>query len=96
MIDTSPAHVGDVKEAVHAVQVDEGTEIGQVLYNTLASLSDLNFGQQGLLLFLTLLFQQFSAGQNNVTSLFVHLKNLELVHVVHEVVRIAHRDHVDL
>ena len=32
VIDAAPAHVGDVQQAVEAVEVNEGTEVGNVLY----------------------------------------------------------------
>jgi hypothetical protein len=31
MVDAAPGHVGDVQQAVHAVEVDERTEVGDVL-----------------------------------------------------------------
>ena len=32
VIDTAPTHVGDVQQAVEAIEVNEGTEVGNVLY----------------------------------------------------------------
>src|SRR2546425_11161701 len=41
MRDTAIAHVGDVQQAVHAAQVDEGPEVGDVLHDPGAHLADL-------------------------------------------------------
>ena len=39
MVDASPAHVGDVQQAVDAAQVDERAELGDVLDDALAALA---------------------------------------------------------
>src|SRR2546427_2033793 len=41
MRDAAIAHVGDVQQAVHTAQVDEGAEIGDVLDDALPHLADL-------------------------------------------------------
>src|SRR5690606_9293720 len=38
MADAAPTHVRDVEQAVHAVEIDERTEIGDILDDTLADL----------------------------------------------------------
>jgi hypothetical protein len=44
--DAAPGHVGDVQQAVEAVEVDERTEVGDVLDRALADVAGHHFGQQ--------------------------------------------------
>src|SRR5438445_542481 len=46
------AHVGDVEQAVHAAQVDEGAEVGDVLHDALPRLADLQLLHQDVALLL--------------------------------------------
>ncbi len=41
--DAAPAHVGDMQQAVQPVQVDERTEVGQVLHRALADVARHHF-----------------------------------------------------
>jgi hypothetical protein len=77
--DAAPAHVGDVQQAVHAVEIDERTEIGDVLDDALADLAGLNGIEEVATLARALLFDEFAAGQNDVLPLEVDLENLEVV-----------------
>ena len=78
MIDAAPAHVCDVQQAVEAVEVDEGTEVGNVLY---LALDHGAWGEvvQHLGAFGgALLLDQFAAGEHDVLSLGIQLHDLEL------------------
>ena len=46
MADAAPGHVGDVEQAVHAVEVDERAEIGDVLDDALPDLAGLDRVEQ--------------------------------------------------
>jgi hypothetical protein len=56
MVDPSPAHIGDVQQAVDAAQVDERAEFGDVLDDAFAKLADFQFAQQLFAIFLALFF----------------------------------------
>jgi hypothetical protein len=62
MPDAAPAHVGDVQQAVHAVEVDERAEIGDVLDRALADVARGHLGEQlrGARAFL---LDEFAAGE---------------------------------
>jgi hypothetical protein len=46
MADAFPAHVGDVQQTIDTTQVDERTEVGDVLDHTLADLTNFQFAHQ--------------------------------------------------
>ena len=85
-----------MEQAVHPVQVHEGTEIGDVLDNALADLANLDFRKQLLLLLAAPILQQLSAGENDIAAILVDLENLELELPVQEIVRIANRQNIQL
>src|SRR6185295_192199 len=66
MPDAAPRHVGDVKQAVEAVEVDERAEVGDVLDRALADVAGHHFAQELLALLRALLLDQLAAGQNDV------------------------------
>ena len=96
MVDAAPAHVGDVQQAVHAVQIHERAEIGDVLHDAAAGLAGLDFHQQLLLLLAAGFLDQVAARQHDVAALVVDLDDLAFQRLAEEVVQVAHRHHVDL
>ena len=84
MADAAPAHVGDVEQAVDAVEVDERAEIGDVLDRALADVARGHFGEQLLAAFVAFLLDQFAAGKNDVLPLLVDFDDLEIVGVADE------------
>ena len=96
MVDAAPAHIGDMQQAVHPLQVDERAEVGDVLDDALAHLADLDFRKQLLLLLAPAVLQQFPAGQDDVATILVDLKDLELELLVQKIVRVANRQDIEL
>ena len=96
MVETSPGHVGDVKQTVHAIEIHERTEVGDVLDDT-----D-DFGARGdafqelLALLGALGLDDFAAAEDDVLALVVDFDNLELEHLAHVLVEILGRNDVDL
>ena len=84
MPDAAPAHVGDVEQAVDAVEVDERAEIGDVLDRALADVARGHFGEQLLAALVAFLLDQFAAGENDVLPLLVDLNDFEIVSVADE------------
>ena len=94
--DAAPAHVGDVQQAVDAVEVDEGAEVGDVLDRALADVARGHFGQELLAALGALLLDQFAAGQDDVLPLLVDLDDLEIVGVADVLGQVLGHDDVDL
>jgi len=61
VVDAAPAHVGDVEQAVQTVEIDKGTEIGDVLDRALADIAGGHVGEQFGAAFGAFLFDQFTA-----------------------------------
>ena len=96
MPDAAPAHVGDVEQAVNAVEVNEGAEVGDVLDRALADVARGHFGQQLLAALGALLLDQFAAGQDDVLPLLVDLDDLEMVGVADVLRQVLRGEHVNL
>ena len=75
MVDASPAHVGDVQQAVDAAEVDERAELGDVLDDALAALADFQLGQQLGLLLGPLGLDQRAAADDDVAPGLVDLQH---------------------
>ena len=96
MIDATPAHVRDVQEAVHALEVDKGAEVGHVLHLSAHLVADLDGLQEELATLGTLGLDHLAAAQHDVLPLVVDLDDLELVDVAQKFVEVLGRDDVDL
>src|SRR2546427_5007596 len=90
------AHVGDVEQAVHASQVDEGAEVGDVLDDALPRLADLQLLHQHVALGLALGFEQHAAAHHDVAAPLVRLVDLEFEALPQQLVDIGHAPQGDL
>jgi hypothetical protein len=81
MPDAAPAHIGDVKEAVDAVEVDEGAKIGDVLDRAFADIPGGHFGEQLLAAFEAFLLDKFAAGEDDILPFLVDFDDLKFVAV---------------
>ena len=96
MRDPAPAHVGDVEQAVHAVQVDECAEVGDVLDDALAELPGLDRVEERAALLGALLLDQLAPGKDDVLPVEVDLEDLEVVRLADILVQVLGRLHVDV
>ena len=85
-----------MQQAVHAVEVHERAEIGDVLHHAAAGLAGLDLEQQFLLLLAAGFLDQVAARQHDVAALVVDLDDLAFQRLAEEIVQVAHRHHVDL
>ncbi len=96
VIEAGPRHVGDVEQAVDAVEVDERAEIGDVLDRAGDLVANLHSAEEGGTLGRTLGLDDLAAAQDDVLAVVVDLDDLEIVSVADELLEIARRDDVDL
>jgi hypothetical protein len=94
--ETTPGHVGDVEQAVHAVEVDERTEVGEVLDRAADRCADLDRLEEALTLLAPLLLDELAAAEDDVLPVVVDLDDLKVVGVADELLEIFRRDDVDL
>src|SRR5205807_5667780 len=95
MRDAAVAHVGDVQQAVHAAQVDEGAEVRDVLHDALTHLAHLQLLHQDVTLGPPLGFEQHAPGHHDVAAPLVELDDLELERLPQQLVDVrdpAQRD----
>ncbi len=91
-----PAHVGDVEEAIHAVQIDERAEIGDVLDDALADLPRLDALQQVAPLLVALFLDQLAPGQHDILPVEVDLEDFEIVGLPDVLIEVLRRLDVDV
>ena len=96
MADAAPAHVGDVEQAVNAVEVNEGAEVGDILDGALADVARGHFGEELGALVVALLLDQFAAGEDDVLAVLVDFDDLELVAVAEELGQVLGGNDVNL
>ena len=76
MVDVLPRQLGHVDEAVHAAEVDEGTEVDDRRHDALPHLARLEVGEELLALFLLRLLQPGAAREHDVVAVLVELDDL--------------------
>src|SRR5262245_31949177 len=96
MIDAPPRHVGDVKQAVDAAEVDEGAVIGDVLDHAVDDLALFETSHDLAALLGAGLFQHGTARDDDIAAAAVHLEDLEGLRHVHERADVADRANVHL
>jgi hypothetical protein len=96
MVDAAPRHVGDVEETVHAIEVDEDTEIRDVLDGSFDFVPDLDGFEEALALFGAFGFDDFAAAENDILALVIDFDDLEFVDIADVLVEVLGRDDVDL
>ncbi len=96
MADPAPGHVGDVEKPVETIEIDERTVIGDVLDRAAANIARLDLREEVAPLFLTLLFDQLAAGDDDVLPLGIDLDHLEIVGLADVLIEVLRRLDVDL
>ena len=94
--EAAPGHVGDVEQAVHAVEVDERAEIGDVLDRALDRAALFDAAEELRRFSARSGFDEFAAGEDDVLAVVVDLDDLEVVGVADELLEILRGDDVDL
>ena len=96
MGNTAPAHIGDMKESVHALKVDECTKVGDVLNLSLNLVTNGNSLKELLAKLGTLGLDHFPAGDDEILAVVVNFNDFEFVDVAHVLLQVAGRNDVDL
>src|SRR5690606_10082056 len=89
-------HIGDVEQAVDAAEIDECTEVGDVLDDALPDLTGLELLHQLLTLAGTLGLENHAARHHDVAAALVELDDLELVALAQQLVDVGHPAERDL
>ena len=95
MVDVLPRQLGDVDEAVHAAEVDEGTEVDDRRHHTAADLARLEVGEELVALLALGLLEVRAARQHDVVAVLVELDDLALDLLAHVGLEVADAAEVD-
>ena len=85
-----------MKQTVHAIEIDERAEIGQVFDRAIDPVADFHTVHELLALFASLLLDQLTPAEHDVASVVVDLDDLEIVSIPDELLEIFWRNDVDL
>src|SRR5688500_19998043 len=96
VVNPTPRHVGDVKQAVDAAKIDECTEVGDVLDHALPDLVLLQLLHQLLALAGALGLEDHAARDDDVAAALVELDDLELELLAEQVINVRHATERDL
>src|SRR5687768_11940311 len=96
MVESAPGHVRDMEQSVHAIEVDERTEVGEVLDRALDAVADASAVEELGTLLCALLFDELTTAENHVLPVVVDLDDLKVVGVADEVIQFLRRNDVDL
>src|SRR5215470_9207028 len=96
MPETSPGHVGDVKQAIHTIEIDECAKVGNVLYSADHAVAHVDTFHKFLSLFAALLFDHLAPAEHDIFSVVIELNDFEIVRVANELLQIFWRNDVDL
>ena len=95
MVDVRPRQLGDVDQAVDAVEVDERAEVDDVRDLALDDEAGLQAVEDLLALLLALLLEHRAAREDDVVARAVELDDLALDRRAHELVEVRHAADVD-
>ena len=95
VIDVLPGQLGDVHQAVHATQIDEGAEVDDRGDDTLADLARLQLGEEALPHLGLGLLEPGPAGQHDVVAVLVQLDDLGLELHADVRLKVANAAHLD-
>ena len=85
-----------MQQAIEPSQVDEHTEVSDILDNAFSQLPDLDFVQNLFLTALAFFFDKFAPRYDNVPAFNVNLENLALHFLADESTYIARLSDIDL
>ena len=96
MSEPAPGHVGDVKQPVHAIEIDKRPEVGEIFDRALHLVADFHAFHEFLSLFAPLLLDQFAPAEHDVFAVVIDLDDFEIVSVADKLLQIFRRNDVDL
>ncbi len=96
MVDPSPGNIRDIQQAVHSPEIDEGSEIGDVLDGTLKYLAFFEFRNDLLALCLKVAFNKGFVRNHCILDGFIDLHHLEFHGFTNISIEIDDRLHIYL
>src|SRR5205823_6338201 len=96
MTESAPSHVGNVEQPIHAIEIDESAEIGQVLDRSRHAIADIHAFEKLLPFLASFLLNDFSPTQNDIATIIINFNNFKIVSVTDELLQIFGRYDIDL
>src|SRR5205809_1076515 len=96
MSEAPPRHIRDVQQAIHAIQIDERAEVGDVFHGAGYAVADIDAFHEFLALITALLLDHFAPAEHDVLAIVVELDDFEIVCVANELLQILWRNDIDL
>src|SRR5438093_1966162 len=96
MSEAPPRHIRDVQQAIHAIQIDERAEVGDVLDGAGYAVAHVDAFHEFLALITALLLDDLAPAEHDIFAVVVDLDDFEIVCVANELLQILWRNNVDL
>src|SRR5213596_4160007 len=96
MSEPAPSHIRDVQQTVHAIQIDECTEVGDVFHSASDAVAHVHAFHEFLSFFAAFLLDHLPPAEHDVFPVIIELNNFEIVTVTNELLQIFRRNDVDL
>jgi len=94
--EATPSHIGDVEETVETVEVDEGTELGEIFDTAFDFGSFVEMREEFGAFFVALFFDKFATGENDVLAIFIQLHDAALESLAEEFPKVFRGVDIDL
>src|SRR5262249_36654964 len=96
MSEAPPRHIRDVQQSIHAIEINECTEVGDVLDGAGYSVADIDAFHELLAFFAALLLDDLAPTEHDVFAIVVELDDFEIVRIANELLQILRWNHIDL
>ena len=96
MTHPAPRHVRDVEQSIYTAQINEGSEVGDVLHHATSNLAHLQLRQDLFPPAFALLLQYHPPGHHDIAAAFVQFDDLERKNLADELIEVLHLTDVNL
>src|SRR5438128_10121844 len=96
MPEPAPGHIGDVKQTIHAIEIDKRAEVRKIFDGANHPVADVHAIHEFLPLFAALLLDHLAPAKHDVFAVVVKLDDFKIVRVANELLQIFWRDDIDL
>src|SRR5437588_8005737 len=96
MSQPAPGHIRDVQQAIHAIEIDECAEVGDVFHGASYAVAHVHAFHEFLAFFAALLLDHLAPAEHDVFAVVIELNDFKIVCVADELLQILWRNDVDL
>src|SRR2546428_5937320 len=96
MAEPTPSHIRDVQQTIHAIEIDECAEVGDVFHGAKKKKAHVHAVHEFLSFLAALLLDHLAPAEHDIFAVVIEFNNFEIVGVANELLQILWRNDVDL